>query len=294
VNAFLDEVGRKLADRWLTVLLLPGLLFCAAVLAAVVLGHAHALDAGRFVTATVSRVATVRRGDSAGPWVLVPLLALAACAAALGARFAGGLVRRTWLGQWPAWIRWLTAPLVRRRARRWQSAADAYADAVRKEAGEETIQRLAARRNAIALAPPTRPSWTGDRIAAIDARVFETYELDLGTAWPRLWPLLPDNLRADLRSAGSSFDNAATLAGWALLYAGVGIAWWPGFAIGLACLLTAIHRARDAAAVFADLIEASVDLHGPDLGRALKLAEADQPLTPDLGRRITTTLRKGA
>ncbi|MGW4528985.1 hypothetical protein [Amycolatopsis sp. NPDC004378] len=294
MNAFFDEVGRKLADRWLTVLLLPGLLFCGAALAAVALGHAHALDAGRFVSDTVGRVATIRRGDSASPWVLIPVLALAACAAALGARFLGGMVRRVWLGQWPGWTRRLLAPLVRKRARRWQAAADAYADAVLGQAGDNAVERLAARRNAIALAPPTRPSWTGDRIAAVDARVRATYELDLASAWPRLWTLLPDNLRADLRSAGSSFDNAATLAGWAVLYAGVGIGWWPGFAIGLACFFAAVHRARGAIAAFADLIEASVDLHGPDLAQALKLTETHQELTPRLGRLITAKLRKGS
>lgn len=274
--------------------MLPGLLFCGAALAIVTLGHAHALDVGRCLFDAVDRVETIKRGDNASLWVLVPVLALAACVSAFGVRFLGGLVRRVRLGQWPGWTRPLMAPLVRRRARRWQSAAVAYADAMRNRAGKETVERLAAWRNAIALAPPTRPSWAGDRIAAVDARILATYELDLSSAWPRLWPLLPDNLRADLRSTGSSFDNAATLAGWAVLYAGVGVAWWPGFAIGLACFLGAVHRVRGAAVVFADLIEASVDLHGPDLAQALKLTEADQALTPELGRLISARLRKGS
>jgi hypothetical protein len=294
VNAFLQEVGRKLADRWLTVLLLPGLLFSGAVLAAATLGHAHAVDVGRYITELTGRVTKIQQGGGAGVWVLIPVLALAACAAAFGARMLGGAVRRIWLGQWPTWTKPVMRLLVRRRTRRWRTAADGYAAAVQDFEDTETLERLAAARNTIALAPPSRPSWIGDRIAATDARVLASYELDLGSAWPRLWPLLPDNLRADLRAAGTSLDTATILAGWAVLYLGTGVFWWPGALIGIGCLVSAVSRARGAAATLADLIEAAVDLHGPELGKALRLTEDAERLTPELGREITRQLRKGA
>ncbi|MFJ8914399.1 hypothetical protein [Amycolatopsis sp. NPDC102389] len=294
MNAFLQEIGRKLADRWLTVLVLPGLLFSGAVMAAVVLGHTRALDAGRYIAELTGRVAKIQQGGGAGVWVLVPILALAACAAAYGARLVGGVIRRIWLGQWPRWTKPVMRLFVRRRVRRWQKAADEYAGAVKDFAETETLERLGAARNAIALAPPSRPSWIGDRVAATDARVLAGYELDLGSAWPRLWPILPDNLRADLRAAGMSFETATTLAGWSVLYLGVGTVWWPGALIGIACLASAVGRARGAAANLADLIEAAVDLHGPELAKALRLTEDAELLTPELGRKITRLLRKGA
>ncbi|MGW2113190.1 hypothetical protein ACWCPL_42845, partial [Streptomyces sp. NPDC001948] len=47
MNSLLTEVGRKLADRWLSALVLPGALFVAAAMCGWWLGHPHALDTGR-------------------------------------------------------------------------------------------------------------------------------------------------------------------------------------------------------------------------------------------------------
>jgi hypothetical protein len=47
VTGFLAELGRKLADRWLDILLLPGLLWIATLTAGVRLGQQHPADVGR-------------------------------------------------------------------------------------------------------------------------------------------------------------------------------------------------------------------------------------------------------
>jgi hypothetical protein len=44
MTGFLGEIGQKLADRWAALLVVPGLLYLAAVTAAAVLGQAHALS----------------------------------------------------------------------------------------------------------------------------------------------------------------------------------------------------------------------------------------------------------
>ena len=54
VSAFLGELSKRLAEKWLTVLVLPGLLFEGAVALAVVLGQGHALDVP-FLLAEIGR-----------------------------------------------------------------------------------------------------------------------------------------------------------------------------------------------------------------------------------------------
>jgi hypothetical protein len=44
VTGFLTEVGQKLADRWAALLVVPGLLYLAAVTAAAVLGQGQAVS----------------------------------------------------------------------------------------------------------------------------------------------------------------------------------------------------------------------------------------------------------
>ena len=289
MNAFLQELGQKLADRWLTFILIPGLLFSGAVLAASALGHAHALDAAMLVNVLTSRMAAVQHRGDAGWAVVLVVLALGSSGAAIAARMLGGLLQRLWLSQGKWLDRWTAG-----RHRRWYAAAEDYAAAV--EAGSEraTVDLLAARRNAIALAPPSRPTWTGDRLAAVDARLLTEYELDLSSVWPRLWLVLPESTRTDLRTAASSFDSACTLGGWTVLYFVDGLFWWPGLLIALGCGLACVQRAREAAAALADLLEAAVDLHTPALCVAVRISEAEERLTPSLGRELTRIFRKGA
>jgi hypothetical protein len=40
----------------------------------------------------------------------------------------------------------------------------------------------------------------GDRVAALETRVRNEYELDFPAAWPRLWLVIPEPSRAELRA----------------------------------------------------------------------------------------------
>jgi hypothetical protein len=296
VNAFLQELGQRLADRWLTYILIPGLLFAGAVLAASALGHAHALDAGMLVNILSSRLTAVQHRGNAGLAVVLAVLALGSSGAALAARLLGNCLQRLWLsaGDRPVPGRLAAGRLAAGRLRRWEAAASRYATAVQDGADRVTVDLLAAKRNAIALAPPSRPTWIGDRLAAVDARLLAEYELDLSSAWPRLWLVLPDNTRADLRTAASSFDSACSLGGWAALYFADGLFWWPGLLVSIGCGLACVQRAREAAGTLADLIEAAVDLYTPVLCAAVHITAAEERLTPGLGRQLTRVFRKGA
>lgn len=123
MGGLLGELGKKLADRWLTLLVLPGALFLAAVAAAHVLGHSHALDAG-VLTAQVTAWASTPAVASAGGQVVLLVGVLAGAAGAgLAAQGCGSLVERLVFAEgwraWPSPLRWLAGRVVQRRRRCW-------------------------------------------------------------------------------------------------------------------------------------------------------------------------------
>ncbi|MFF8288734.1 hypothetical protein ACF068_05800 [Streptomyces sp. NPDC016309] len=285
MNAFLAELGKKLAERWVGLLLLPGALFAAVAAAGAVLGHRHALDPRLLVRAVEGFAAHYdRRPVSA---VLLSLAFLAAAAVAgLVARGLGTAVERMWLASGPGW---LTGRLVRRRQGRWDRAVVAFGRAAAADRAA-----LAEARNAIALTRPARPTWIGDRLRGVGVRVHGQYGLDFPYAWPRLWTLLPEPCRADLVAARGAMAEAATLGGWGLLYLCLAVQWWPAALAGTALVLAGWRRGREAAAGLADLTESAVDLYAADLALRLGVDLPAGRVTPAVGRQLSERFRKGA
>ena len=302
MNAFLSELGKKLADRWLTLLVLPGLLYITVVTVAGVLGHRYATDPGVLHIWIDSLAAAPASSSSAGllSWAVGVLIG--ATGAGLGAAALGQLVQRAWTTpgrRLPA--RWLSSW----RRHRWNRAyatvrtamAEAAAAACTAAAaspppapalGLEAAMGACTR---ICLIEADRPTWIGDRLRAADERIHRTYRLDVSAAWPRLWLLIPDTARTELTTAHDSYTAAARLAGWGLLYLAVGFWWWPALLIAAATGVTAWIRARSVTAVLADLVETTVDLYGPELARQLGITCPDL-LTPDIGHAVTIAVRK--
>jgi hypothetical protein len=298
MTVFFQELSKRLAEKWLTLLVLPGLLLVAAAGSAVWLGHRHWADFRGLVTQLGRLANDLEKSGPVAIGLVVVAATLAATVAGLAATAVGRLVRLCWIGRWPSWLSWLARRLTSARNRRWHLAhdeLDAELDRGRRDGhqNQAKLDRLAARCNGIALAEPSRPTWIGDRVAAVDARVSAEYELDLASAWPRLWLLVPDSVRAELQAAATGFDKAATLAGWAVLYVLVGCMWWPAGVAGLVTAAVAWHRGRVTMSALADLAEATVDLYGTHLAKALGLA-CDDVLTEPVGRRVTSLLRKGS
>jgi hypothetical protein len=345
MTGFLGELSAKLADRWLSLLVLPGLLLVAAASAAGILGQAHALDI-TLLRAKITAVASAPGAHSPGVLLLAVGGILAASAlAGLAGAVLGGVISRLWTAVGPAELpgahgisvgirrclpsHWLTTARIRRwreRDRDWEKARAAAVPLRRDaalitrgfavppvplgttsqpgtspansaeivaaaEAATRASDAALARRNRIATLPPSRPTWIGDRFHVTEQRITTRYHLDIGVAWPRLWALLPDNLRADLAAAYDAYTAASRLIGWALLYAALGAWWWPSLVIAAVTGLTGWTHGRTAAAVLADLIETTVDLHGRTLASQLGLA-CHGPLTADGGYEITAHLRK--
>ncbi|MGW3124202.1 hypothetical protein ACWDBW_45075 [Streptomyces sp. NPDC001107] len=294
MGSLLTDVGRRIADRWLSALVLPGLLLVGTTAVALMLGHRHALDT-RFLLRTLDNKVSGLDGRPAAIGALVVGAGLAAAAAGLVNQALATLVERVWLQQWPEKLR---RQLVKSRRERWERADSEYESArsLAPTPDRQTdLDRLAARRSRIGVEPPCHPTWIGDRISAADRRVWSQYRIDLVSAWPRLWLVLPDSVRTAVTGARDRFDAATRLTAWALPYAVLGLLWWPTALVALVTVVAGWQRGRNTAVVLADLAEAVVDLHGHDLAAALHIeAPTDHPLTHATGLQITEQLRKGA
>jgi len=300
VNAFLGELGKKLAERWLTLLVLPGLLYLSVLTVAAILGQHHATDVG-ILRAWVDTAAAAPASSSPAV-VLAGAIGIlsGAAGAGLAATALGQLIQQVWTTpgrRAPA--RWLT----RWRRDRWNRAyatvrttledlATARADTTPNPSlASRGLDAKVAACARICLVPADRPTWIGDRLRATDERIHLTYRLDMSAAWPRLWLIIPDTARTELSTAHDSYTAAATLTGWALLYLAAGTWWWPALLIAAITGTTAWIRARAATTVLAALTETTVDLYGPELARQFGIT-CPGTLTPDIGHTLTITIRK--
>ena len=301
MGGLLAELGKKLAERWLTLLVLPGALYVAAFVVAVTLGHAHSFD----VPMLIDRAA--RTAAPAGLAVVLLLgFLLASAACGLAAQAVGAVVERGWLAvgatAWPRPLGPVAGALVRRRRRRWEAATADYRQAREQAAAararawltggpaepaglDGTYRRL----SGISVEPPERPTWMGDRLNGVAVRLDRDLDLDLATVWPYLWLTVPETTRTEITAAREALARAATLAGWGLGYVVVGAFWWPALPVALAVVGTAHRRARAATDTYALLVEAAVRLHSVALAQQLGLPH-EGPLDREAGWALTSLL----
>ncbi|WP_327359970.1 hypothetical protein [Streptomyces sp. NBC_01296] len=299
MTGFLAKLGTSLAERWLALLVLPGVLWAAAAAAAYRVGQADPFDPRPLVDwlGDIAAQPTAHRTT----WLAVAAVVsvLASAGAGLAAGGLGTVLENLWAapGTRPplAWI-------VHARQRRWtavrESARRRIAEAndpsrtgaalARAQAAARRAQR---RRLAGQSQLPQRPTRTAERFHASASRAGTLYGLDLNMAWPRLWSVLPDALRADVTAARDSYASAARLAGWGLMYAVLAIVWWPAVLLGSIMVVVAAARARTAANVLADLIDTASDLHLVDLAGRLGIPAATLSAL-EIGRAITQRLTR--
>jgi hypothetical protein len=214
------------------------------------------------------------------------LLLLASAACGVAAQVLGAVVERVWFGTWPR----CAAPLTRWRQRRWQRAHQRF----RAATEQDDLDGLAAARNRIGLLPPCRPTWMADRLRAADQRVWLEYGVDLSTCWSRLWLVIPDSTRQAVQLAREQHAAATALGGWAVLYALLGVLWWPAVVLGVVIGVTSWRRARATTAVLADLVEATVDVHAASLAVALGVPVTDNRVDRQTGLQVTQRCRKAS
>ncbi|MFD9356476.1 hypothetical protein [Streptomyces sp. NPDC060031] len=282
MTGFLAKLGTSLAERWLSLLVLPGVLWAAAAAAASRVGQADPFDPQPLVDWLRSIAAQPTEHRTTWLAVAGAVGVLASAGAGLAASGLASALENLWAarGTRPplAWI-------VRARQWRWNavraSARFRIAEANNPSliGTELTRARAAARRAqrrrlAGPPRPPQRPTSIAERFDVSAGRSRALYGLDLNLAWPRLWSVLPDVLRADVTAARDAYASAARLAGWGLMYAALAVLWWPAVLPGVVVVAVAAARARTAAGVLADLIDTATDLYLVDLAGRLGVPTA--------------------
>jgi len=307
MGGLLGELGKKLAERWLTLLVLPGVLFLAIATVAETLGHSHALDIGRLT----AQIGTGARNPAVktvgGQVVLLAVVLIAAAGAGLVAQSLGTVVEQLVLASaWRSWPRPLRAFAQWRtdsRADRWTKADSEYRTQ-REQAALAATQTLAGSKESgglarfhrakvrIAVEAPERPTWSGDRVHAVDVRLLRELRLDIRVLWPLLWLHLPDAARKEITGARDALSRAAVLGGWSLLYVPLAAWWWPSALIAVVIGGTAWSRFRASTDAYALTLEAAVRLHVVDVAKQLGLSH-EGPADTALGHMLTRYLRTG-
>ncbi|MEU6191836.1 hypothetical protein [Nocardia sp. NPDC047038] len=302
MNGLWSELAKKLAEKWFSLLVLPGAFYLAVTATALTLGHAHALDIG-LLTRHITDYARNPAVTSMGGQVVV-LAAILAAAAAVGfvAQSIGTFVERAVLAaEWQAWpipVRFAARWSLARRQRRWDSAnADylrEYQNALTPDPAsrpDPALRHRAARARArISVERPERPTWSGDRIQATAIRLDRDHHLDLATVWPSLWLVLPDPVREQITTARTALSRATTLAAWSVLYLVLTVWWWPAAPLAVVIAATAHHRIRATTDTYATLLENATRLHTTTLATQLGIDHTG-PLGPHLGHALTRHLR---
>ncbi|MFI6107513.1 hypothetical protein [Streptomyces sp. NPDC051310] len=295
----LDSLSQKLAEKWLSALAAPTLFFVAAAATGAVLGHGAALDRSALFERFGHWATVAGRWPTVGQIALIAAIVLVSVAVGTFVRACADGVERIWTGDWPTVARPLADRLTARRLRQWQDIEEEIAELRgstpahrRGEQLRRDLDERAARRDGIALAPPCRPTFTGDRMAAIETRLRNQYGIDLASCWTRLWVFLPEDVRTELRTSRARFDAAVAGSVWAGCYAVLGFFWWPAALAAVVTGLVAWRRGRRVVTVHAELVESTVDVYLKRLVDELGVDPSGSPPDPRVGTALNRLARK--
>ncbi|MCZ0972546.1 hypothetical protein O1L55_16310 [Streptomyces albulus] len=292
----LGDLGRQLAQRWVGRLALPGLLLAGTALLGLALGQRHPFDRARLAQRVVQWADAFATRPSSVQLLYVGGLLLAVAAVGVAVESAAGGTLRLWLGQWPQALNRPARVLVARRETRWENAqrrvtelrAALPAPGNRPRRGRSTRRR---RTGGDRPGPANPTDLDGDRVAGADLRVLHQYGLDLAAVWPRLWLVLPQEVRDEVTAARRRIEAAAQLATWSVLFAAVALAWWPALLVAAVPAVSGWRRGRAAVATYALLLESAVDVYAGEL--AAKATEGPE-WTTERGAALTRLMKKGS
>ncbi|MCX4529287.1 hypothetical protein OG982_26935 [Streptomyces sp. NBC_01551] len=313
MSGFWSGLAGKLAERWLTLLVLPGAFYLATAATAHALGWAHALDLPQLIDSITTLSKNPIATNVGGQIVLLAAILTAAAAVGMAAQALASVVERVTLAAdwrtWPRPLRRVAEQQTNRRRKAWTAAHATYhqllaaAEAARAADGTQlpdnhdeltvaTDKRHAAdrQRTHIGLEEPDRPTWSGDRLHAVAVRVHRDLHLNLPIVWPYLWTVLPENARTDLTTARTALTKATTLTAWALLYLPLTLVWWPALPLSAGIALTGWRKTRTSTDTYAQLLEATIQLHLTTLATQLGIPHTAGP-NPALGDTLTYHLR---
>ncbi|MFF5970801.1 hypothetical protein ACFY7C_04665 [Streptomyces sp. NPDC012769] len=258
MDGFLSEVGKKVTERWLTRIVLPGLLFVVVCCVALTPGRSGPVD----VTATIEWLERLRTGRYASPSGKAAALVtvfLAVAGSALCADWLASGIGRLWAGR------------------------------------SLRLRRLAARLRGRGTDVPARATRIGGRLGAVEERIRVQHGVHMSLVWPRVWQLAPEGARQDVNAAWDRYAAAALRTAWAVPYALLAAVslWWPALLVAAGLALTGVREGRAAVTGFAVAVESTVDTGLNGLAEALGVPLRHGRVLPADGALINELLHKG-
>jgi hypothetical protein len=293
LDKFWEAAGSKLADRWAAVGV-PALVYW--------LGGLLAWLWIRGGTAALRQPADWLDKLPAAAQIAVVLGVL------IGVAASGVVIQRMTTpalqlieGYWPAFLKplrdWRIRQIRRKEERtesRWASLQESVQSGT-ATAGQRAESARADRWLRRIPSPDYLPTRVGNTLRAAESRPTAKYGLNAPAIWPHMWLLLPEATRTELSQARASLDTAVAACLWGLAFvAFTPWAWWAapvGVGVSAAAYLFWVPARAE---VYADLVEATFDLHRTVLYTQLRWPLPANPADErSLGQQISTYLLRG-
>lgn len=209
-----------------------------------------------------------------------------------------------WLeGYWPKWMGFLKRLLSHRHWSRIEAKKSQWQELIinnkHSELSEQDQEKFLALDMALMKAPVKQqdcmPTRLGNILRAAERKPGNKYGLDAVICWPRLWLLLPDEVKKDLTEARTALDVQTRLWIWSTMF----IVWsyWSIWALPIGVLAaTVIYQMMlSTALVYGELLEATYDLHRAVLYQALRWPLPVNPKDEQSkGKALTAYLWRGS
>ncbi|MGK7876929.1 MAG: hypothetical protein AB4426_27660, partial [Xenococcaceae cyanobacterium] len=263
---FLESLGGKLAERWLSTILTPAFIFWAGGLGAWIWGHGWSSIESWF-----------NQYSQALQIILLISLLLGVLISTLVVGLFELAVLRLLEGYWPRWLRKLRCFCVGIQQKKkdgldkqFQPLMALIEEKKRPLTPEEVEEYV--RLDVLLHHFPIQvmPTQLGNILRAAEERPKNQYGLDTFICWPRLWLLLPDSVKGELTEARMTLNTGARIWLWSLLFfLWSPLAWWAAFASILSAYL-AYRWMLNAAIIYGDLLESAFDLYRGELYKSLR------------------------
>jgi hypothetical protein len=292
LDKFWESMGTNLAGRWLDYIFGPAFLFWAG-----------GIGLYAWKTGWQELLANLQASSQFQQisWIILGLLILVFSSIFVQAiRFP---ILRLLEGYWPRLFRGLSVKLIARKKKRLDQKRDelrCLKDLEEKQPlDDDQYKNMVELEDWVHWHPAQSrdllPTSLGNILCAREHSPKRKYGLDAMICWPRLWPMLPETVRADLTDARASLDRMAELCFWGLLF----LFWsflvpWAAVLIAILWMILAYGLACQAAMTYGELLEAAFDLHRLSLYDAIgwpRPAALEDEKTG--GRQLTEFLWRG-
>ena len=204
-------------------------------------------------------------------------------------------------GYWPRWLQPLRQRLIKgqrlkaeRAEKHFQSLATKGIQNLAPEEADEYVQLDWQLKQTPTQSDRLMPTQLGNILRAAERRPLEKYGLEAVICFPRLWLLLPNEVKTELTEARARLNLMVRVWLWSLLFLMWSVwAWW-AIPIGLLSAFLADRWMLDAAAIYGDLVESTFDLHRIALYKSLRFPLPKNPTEEQqTGRALTDYLWRG-